>query len=142
MASESDPVDPDEIVLRRVLNHSDRIDINLPRPVQRIAFRPTDDDVAGISLFRSRFTTPQEVADSGTNPKGYYVVALPVREFLNLGLTVVPDPRAGQPGGHSLVPELNSLYVPNNKGRSKILQVKLAQLVNQDIDGRLVYVPD
>ena len=125
MVTENDAVQDDELVLRRVLNQTDIIDLSLPNPVQRIAFRPTNQDDTGISLFRSLFATPSEIADRGTNPKGYYIVELPVNELMAIGLEIIPDPRDDQPKGHSLVPQLNCLYDVFDKGQTKILQYKL-----------------
>ena len=141
VVTENDAVQDDELVLRRVLNQADIIDLSLPKPVQRIAFRPTDQDDTGISIFRSLFATPDEVANRGTNPKGYYIVELPVNELMAIGLEVVPDPRDDQPKGHSLIPKLNCLHDVFDKKQSKILQLKLAQIVNKNIISRLVYSP-
>ncbi len=78
MAEESDPVGPHELLLRRILNRQpDYIDMSLPMPVMRLAFRPTDTDVNGLSLFRSLFSTPRDIVQSGHNPAGYYVSELP-----------------------------------------------------------------
>lgn len=107
MTTQHDSIQPSEYVLRRVLNQTSVIDTDLAQPVQRIAFRPTDEDLDGISVFRALFTTAEEVA-AGKSAHGYYVVRIPVNEILALGLTVVPDPQVdtleGVPGELLLTP--------------------------------------
>jgi hypothetical protein len=73
------------------------------------------------------------VAASGRTPNGYYVVRIAVSAILDLGLTVVPDPLCDGPRGHSLIPEINSSLVGENKKRSKDLQQELAMLASGDI---------
>lgn len=138
MTTQHDSIQPSEYVLRRVLNQASVIDTDLPQPVQRIAFRPTDEDLDGISVFRALFTTAEEVA-AGKSAHGYYVVRIPVNEILDLGLTVVPDPQVDTLEGHSLIPELTSHTRKTEFSKKK--QQQLAGLVNKDIRNRLVYSP-
>ena len=141
MVTESDPVQPDEYVFRRILNQHDIIDRGSRHPVQRIAFRPTGKDVDGISVFREIFTTAEKVAHSGRSVKGYYVARISVSEIQELGFTVIPDPKPlGETlPGHSLVPELTW----NTPRRDSITsQLKLADLVNKDVLATIVYNPE
>ena len=82
MAQETDPVATLEVVLRRIPNHSEYVNFELPHPIMRLAFRPATNDDDGISLFRTLFTTAIEVAGSGGNARGYYVVTTSVTDFL------------------------------------------------------------
>ena len=106
--SDSDPVLPKEIVLRRISTvYYSPLD---PIPIKPEAFRPTDMDGNGISVFREQFISSQEIFDSiDIAKRNRFVIArLVVRELQKLKLSVVPDPISALPG-HALVPELNSI---------------------------------
>jgi len=138
VTDETDPVEFVELVLRRVLKKEDRINFSLPLPVDRLAFRPTKDDIDGISVFRELFCTPQQIADTGTNSLGYYVCRLRVSDILGLGLNVIPDPQQDQLSGHALIPELSYPNMKADKKKSKEFQFELAKLASLDI----CYSPD
>ena len=133
MTDETDPVEAEEYVLRRILNKADYIDPALKMPVSRLAFGPTKKDTTGISLFRSLFALPKEVADTGTNSAGYWVAELPVAAVFNLKLTVNPSPRPTGPGGHCLIPEIRT----DTQKQTRADQLKLAELAS----ARLVFKP-
>lgn len=143
MVTEHDNVLPDEYVLRRVLIQADCINLDLRKPVQETAFRPTNQDVNGISVYRELFTTPEAVAREGRSPKGYYVLRIPVNEILALGLTVVENPDENQLPGHCLIPEVNVKKRGNRdaKRELKVLQQSLADLINKDYTNRIVCFP-
>lgn len=67
---------------------------------------PRDRDTDGISVFRTLFVTARQIAEAGGSARNYYVCELPVRQFIDLDLTVIPKPDKKQPPGHSVVPEL------------------------------------
>jgi len=89
MPDETNPVSIDEYVYRRVLKrwyypvspHSDdRVD--------RQAFRPTNRDLDGISVYRAMFTDPEKVARDNEGQLGRYCVArLSVKVISELGLS-------------------------------------------------------
>ena len=133
MTEETDLVEADEYVLRRIVNRDDYINLALKVPVSRLAFEPTRNDTTGISLFRSLFASPKEVADAGPNPAGYWVAELPVVTISNLKLTVNPSPRPTGPGGHCLIPEIRT----DTKKVTKEYQRRLAELAS----ARLVFRP-
>lgn len=139
MPDENDPVLPTEYVLRRIVNQKDFYDATLDQPVVRTACCPTKNDVDGLSVFRELFVSPEEVAAAGTNPAGYYVAKLLVADILDLGLTVIPDPKPEQLEGHSLVPEL-TYVITHEKATKKWAKDKtraLAELAGNNI----VYSP-
>ncbi len=138
MVTQHDTLSEDEYVLRRILNQDNIIDLNLSHPIQRIAFRPTDKDTDGISVFRELFATPEEVAFTGNNPSGYHVIRLPYREILGLGFSIIPNPDISQPNGHSLIPDL---HCDLQKSISRALQQSLATLANKNFSDYLVYSP-
>lgn len=134
MTDESDPIGDDENVLRRILNREKYIDLTLRIPVIRLAFRPTKDDATGISVYRSLFACPREVAKAGTNSAGYWVAELPIAAIRDLQLTVMPDPLPEGLKGHALIPEIRT----STNEETTAQQQELAQLASL----RLVYDPD
>jgi hypothetical protein len=135
---ERDPVDDGEYVYRRV--HRAFLDPKLPIPIQLPAFRPTANDATGLSIFRAGFlATPQETLANvaADKAKDYYVARLAVRDLRKLGLTVVPDPVAGGPLGHAVIPELSWSAYQAQKQRWKPTLLDLAKLASADI----VYSP-
>ena len=74
---------------------------------------------------------------AGRNPAGYYVARLAVSKLLELGLSVVPDPRADEPPGHALIPEMSHAAAKNSKTKSREVQLQLAKLASSAI----VYTP-
>ena len=136
MTDQQDPVSPNEYVLRRIL--SDYCDPLLREPIQSQGFRPTKNDTDGISVFRALFVTPDRVASSGKNPKGYYVTRLRVSDILALGLTVIPNPKNEQLSGHALIPELSIGAYTKDKEVSKLLLYRLAILAGNEI----VFAPE
>jgi hypothetical protein len=130
---ERDPVDESEFVFRRI----PRIyyDANLTIPVQREAFRPTDKDTTGLSVFRAQFAQPLDTL-TGVDPakaKDYYVARLSVRDLRKLDLTVTPDPLADGPPGHAIIPELSWPAYQASKQSLKPILVELARLASSDI---------
>jgi hypothetical protein len=133
MDDEREPVDAGEFVYRRV--HRNHFQAHMPTPVQVSAFRPTDHDDTGISVFRANFVQPMETLALLPEDKraNYYVVRLAVADLRSLGLTVKPDPVPEGPLGHAIVPELNSQTYRNDKDRLKEVQRELAKLASQGI---------
>lgn len=125
---QNDPVSPDEFILRRVPANQDFIDKSLPLRVQRVAFEPKKKrDINGLSVYRERFVSAMGVAAAGRSSAGYYVVRLRARDYLDLRLTLQPDPQPDELPGHTLIPELNAGSMRNpHREKSKDLQKKLA----------------
>lgn len=140
MVTEQDSVEAEEFILRRILNLPNWVDLTLSRPIQGVAFSPTDKDADGISVFREQFTTPEAVAKTGANPAGYYVARLQASELIGLGLSITPDPLPPDSGprGHALVPEMCSGM---DKPNERALRAKLVLLINLDWQNRIVYTP-
>ena len=133
IADETRPIDEAEFVYRRI----PRIyfDASLPIPIQREAFRPTDKDTTGLSVFRAAFAQPLDTL-ANVDPakvKDYYVARLSVRDLRNLGLHVEPDPIASGPLGHAVIPELSWPAYQANKQNLKPILVQLARLASGDI---------
>lgn len=141
---ENSPVSDDESILRRIVNSEDYYNASLEVPVTPTAFRPTSKDTSGISIYRRKFVEPQNVANAGTNPNGYYVAQLDVSDINQKGVTAIPVPLdETDPSylpGHSEIPEINCedyKASKENKKKIKALQVELAILASKDI----IYTP-
>lgn len=136
MTEEHEPVTEQETVLRRI--HQRFYDPHRTIPVQPEAFRPTERDEEGISVFRERFVTAAKVIAAIAEDKRslYYVARLNVRDLRGLNLTVLPAVQSELPG-HAIIPELNRTSYQQDKLRVKELQTKLAELASQAI----VYQP-
>lgn len=135
MAAQNDdsvPVEIGEIVLRLI--HQVYYNASLPLPVQPEAFRPTQRDTAGLSVFRERFITIRDVMlGIPAQKRGLYRVArLPVAALATLGLTVQADPISERPG-HALIIELNCANYESDKRLWKVVQLQLAQLASNNI---------
>lgn len=147
MVTQHDPVESAEYLLRRIPNKPDTVNVELRRPLSRLAVKPNGRDVDGISIFRERFTSAQEIAAQGQCTDGYYVVRIQAQEVLNIGLSVQADPSEGQPEGHALVPEINIRDYRAHGGnkeserKSKQLQDALTKVLNQNFQQRLVHRP-
>jgi len=131
--TEKDPAEDREDVLRRILNHEDFIKLDLKIPITPLSFMPTKQDLDGISVFRKFFSSPQEIADSGSNEKGYHVAAITVAELRQKDFSVLPDPQENTLKGHALIPELKYSKDKNIKKKNKVLSVKLAKLASKNI---------
>ena len=130
---ERSPVGIDEIVLRRIPNIKDFIDIELAQPIARVAVGPNRNDIDGLSVFRANFVTPKQLADAGSNRNGYYIASIKVEELNMIGLTVIPDAKDDQLPGHALIPELKYSKRRSDKNNMKPLLLKLACLASQNI---------
>jgi hypothetical protein len=130
---EHQPVEESEFVYRRI--HPNFYNAGLPIPVLLEAFRPTRGDTSGISLLRAKFAKPRDTLVGGDSTKvaGYKVARLAVRDLLNLGLTVQPEPTAQGPAGHAIIPQLSWPAYEADKKRLKQILFELAKLASTDI---------
>jgi hypothetical protein len=97
-----DQIDDDEELYRRIL------DVYYDPPegteVSPEAFAPREHDKTGISLFRAKYVSPQEVI--GKKPgKRYWVPVLRAGDLKEGGLRILPSPE-GQPPGHAEIPDM------------------------------------
>jgi hypothetical protein len=130
---EHDAVDDGEFVYRRI--HRTFLDPRAQIPIQFPAFRPNQNDTRGISVFRAGFG---KAVDTLANidrikAKDYYVACLAVRDLLELGLTVVPDPDPRGPPGHAVIPELTWQSYQGDKQHWKPILVELTRLASANI---------
>ena len=121
--SESDPILPNEWLLRRVSNQW--YDSSLKSPFNRLAFRPYEHDGDGISLFREMFVSPKDISSSGGKPP-YTVVRIRASSIKGLGLKIISTPDPSQPPGHVSLPDLSLSERNNDSIKSKELQFGLS----------------
>lgn len=131
---QGDAVTPDEAVFRRI--PKSRFHEGDDVPVDPVAFRPREDDIEGLSVYRAKKVGPREVALAYRMPGDCFVARLAVADLLDLHLSVVPDERPDELPGHALIPELSWGRYQADKGRSKGIQFALASLASKAIELR------
>lgn len=122
--SESDPISPNEWLLRRVPNKW--YDSSLEAPFERLAFRPNQLDDDGISLFREMFVSPKDISISGRKPP-YTVARIRASSIKGLGLEITATPDPSQPPGHVSLPDLSLSERNNDSKKSKEFQFGLSR---------------
>lgn len=132
MREDQNQVDSSESILRRI--HAKFFDGALEIPIQAEAFRPTERDEDGISVFRERFVNAGAILANVPPEKQplYYVARIAVCDLEPLNLTVMPAPLDELPG-HAIIPELNWASYQRDKTKLKFLQLKLAILASKSI---------
>jgi hypothetical protein len=137
MKPESDPIDDNEWLLRRVRSErfrTDEVPIISPN-----AFEPRtkgrDVDLDGISFYReSCISSPADVL-AGIDPDKRTqigIVRIQVRSLVAIGLTVrvVRDSRIA---GHVVVPELNSEDYSRDKAKFTHIKLRLAEMASDNV---------
>ena len=125
--SESDPIEPDESLLRRV--HVQQVPGG--PPFTDGATRPNTGDTDGFSLYRARFCDVLELVAMA--PSSYYVVRFAAYDVLHLlegtSLTLRAKPN-GKPAGHSIIDGLTLALKRENRQLYKATTGALATLAN------------
>jgi hypothetical protein len=149
VVDQTDPISPNEYILRRVPYNSNNklIDPDSEQPASRDAFRPTDMDTDGLSVSRELFVSAEQVAQKYTeeNPgKQCWVVRVRARDLFDdsIGVSMVPDPVDDELPGHAIIPEINATRRTQGKDEKNLLkelQHKVARLVTRN---DIIYWPD
>ncbi len=108
MKAESEPVTPDEILLRLIWETYFRPEDKLP--IRPNGFGPKPNEGDGISVFRlACLNTAGDVMTviAPDKQSRYAIVAIPASAVFALGMTVVSAPIRTIPG-HAVIPEMNS----------------------------------
>lgn len=124
-----EPIEDDEILYRRIPFHwySDG-------KVDDQAFLPNKErDEDGLSLFRAKYKTPEEVATTVRSGKKYHVAVLLAGSLRAAGLRIEPKPLPDD-SGHCVLPDLVSANRSTNETREKAMSLALA-LTRDDILG-------
>ncbi|MCH7791638.1 MAG: hypothetical protein IID31_05070 [Planctomycetes bacterium] len=107
---------PDEIVYRRIAF------VHFPpseKQPQVVAFTPHPNDDTGISLWRERFITAEEVAQKRPDRR-CHVAKMLVRDLNSLGLTVIADDPDNDPA-HAIIPELRRAVYLEDRDKGKAI---------------------
>lgn len=137
--AETDPVNDEESILRRILKDPEYYKPALPMSVTGEAFRPNKNDTKGLSLYRCAFVAACTVAEKGKNKKGYAVAELSVRAIREKEMMVEPDALdRNDPDylpGHVAIPQINIIGYANadTKKKMKELSVELALIASKKI---------
>ncbi|MEQ9410943.1 MAG: hypothetical protein RIK87_24745 [Fuerstiella sp.] len=120
------PIDDDEVLYRRIPVSCDWYEAE-GGVLYPEAFAPRRDEHSGISVYRKRFKTLEEVA-RGRSKQGYYVVSLLASELRVRGLNVEPRPEVedGWDDAHAEIPSLHAGIRKTNEADE--LQAILAEL--------------
>lgn len=103
----------------------------------RDAFKPTREDIDGISLQRETELAQAgmgaaDMSQAGRRPGEYFVIRLKARDYLHQGLSIFPDQQIGDLPGHVIIPELSLTAYENNKKAMKDVQDELIKLASAD----------
>ncbi|HZL37371.1 MAG TPA: hypothetical protein VFC78_18780 [Tepidisphaeraceae bacterium] len=107
MLDGSEPIDPNEIVYRRVPAGT-IYKPNREPPLSQKAFSPRDVDKDGVSIMRGSYVSgPEEAAAEGLAGMQFHVIAFRAGDLIAEGMMLKPDPIPGCPG-HALVANINA----------------------------------
>lgn len=132
----AEPIEDDEFLLRRIslvyYNHE-----RDEHPAVQ-SFVPTKHDSTGLSLYRLKYNTLEEVAAGGKRfkDKGYYVAMLRAGDLREHGMEVTPDP-SKRNRGHAEIRSLNfeNRNSDESAGFSHILALKLCKWIKGPYKG-------
>lgn len=92
------------------------------------AFDPRKDEISGLSVYRAKYKTLEEVA-RGKSKQGYFVAVLRAGDLRRLGIDVEPKPELDDPG-HAELPGLTCLNrLDPTSQEQKVLLAKSSQEV-------------
>jgi len=130
-----EPISDDEIVYRRVSEKSGWYDSASDLPVAWEAFRPNRNDLRGLSVWRARYRTTEEVAETGAKPgRRYFILCLRVRPLREAGVVVEPSPEDGGPGHASFV-NMNASTYQQDRDSMRELAEKIAGDLVERVEG-------
>ena len=100
MSQGATPIDPNELILRRIPAREGYYEPRKVPPVSKGAFQPSGRDIDGLSFNLEREVSAETLAMSGTVGTPYAVARLRAGDLYALGLTLVPDQQPGDLPGH------------------------------------------
>lgn len=93
----AEPIADDELLYRRIPASLNLYDPSAELFLLPDAFRPNASDTTGLSLYRSKYKSIEDVA-RGREGKTYYVAVLRAGDLRAAGIAIVPRPLEGDPG--------------------------------------------
>lgn len=131
MSEAAEPIGADELLYRRIPVSANWYDPTVTPPLSSQAYRPRENDLTGISLYRAKGTTPEAIAARGRPGKTFYVAALRYADLQNAKIEVVDSNDPNDPG-HVELPALNAENRRSNEALE--ISVKLVSLT-RDVFG-------
>jgi hypothetical protein len=119
LADESEPIADEELLYRRIPAALNLYDPQAEPHLLPDAFRPNQNDVTGLSVYRAKYKTIEEAA-RGREGKNYYIAVLRAGDLRARGIEVVPRPIEEDPG-HAEIPGLTY----QNRKTDRTLEWKL-----------------
>jgi hypothetical protein len=104
MSDGTEPVADDELLYRRIPASQGYYDPAIDPMPSPLAFKPTRNDLEGLSIYRAKYKSVEEAA-RGQPGKSYYVAVLRAADLRAVGIDVVPSPLKDDPE-HAEIPGL------------------------------------
>jgi hypothetical protein len=124
-----EPISDEEILYRRVSENSRWYDPNQTPQVSWVAFRPSQRDTTGLSVWRGKYMSAETAAIQHARPgRRSFVIELRAGDLRKIGVTVAPSADEGGPGHASLTNLSHSTY---QSGKNEI--ETLARLIAQTL---------
>ncbi len=126
MPDGTEPILDEELLYRRVPVSQKYYRPGIDKPASPEAFRPNKNrDQTGLSVFRAKYVSPEEVAQNDRGSK-YFVAVLRAGDLRSQGIEVVPRPTEEAGPGHAELPGLRSENRRETEGEQKLLARKLS----------------
>jgi hypothetical protein len=107
MADGTEPIDPDEVIYRRLPKGS-QFKPNRDPPLASTAFSPRPCDHDGVSLVRAKYVTgPEDAAALGVVGMEFYVIEMRAGDLMAEGIAIEPLP-SPECLGHAVMPAINA----------------------------------
>lgn len=104
-----EPIGDEELIFRRIPASTGWYD-PARQELRSEAFLPTKHDTTGLSVARSRYTTPKDAAARGRPGKQYFVAVLRAIDIRNAQIVMEPRPDIpqGYDPSHAELPQLHA----------------------------------
>lgn len=135
MTAVPEPIADGEHLYRRMNVTQNFYDHTLHAPPSYKAFRPhRDRDKTGLSVYRAKLTTLEELVGN-TRGARFYIAVLRAGDLRENGIEIVPRPSPENGPGHAELPELRSDN--RDDGRALAMQMLLAERLCLRVEGPL-----
>ncbi len=129
-ADGNEPIADDEILYRRIFY--DYYQPGSDRPVSWVAFRPTEHDGDGLSVWRAKYVTLAK-AGAGRPGKSYFVAVLHAEDLRRLGCDLMPTPDSGR--GHASITNMSWRAYAESKNTVRSLSEMIAAQCTDRVEG-------
>lgn len=105
MLDGTEPIERDEVLYRRISEKSGYYQPTRSPKFSPRVLHPNNGDGDGISLYRSKYVTPEQVGKAGKQNQVYWVISFLAASFQDQGLSIQPSADEPLPG-HVVIPEM------------------------------------